>query len=108
MNELPIEVQEVIRKHEADSTTQDPEYKQAMEVFNHSFLCRVDPWPSSLTRAYSKVGTEFRGAGKILALAIAINPTLVSSSFQVKYPNIPRVMFPTLLKERSPFLLSYC
>ncbi|MEH2238386.1 proline iminopeptidase-family hydrolase [Nostoc sp.] len=58
MNGLPIEVQQVIRKHEADGTTQDSEYKQAMEVFNHSFLCRVDPWPSSLTRAYSKVGTE--------------------------------------------------
>ncbi|MEH2311104.1 MAG: proline iminopeptidase-family hydrolase [Nostoc sp.] len=85
MNELPMEVQEVIRKHEADGTTQNPEYKQAMEAFNHSFLCRVDPWPSSLTRAYSKVGTEFRGAGKIIdwniqdRLGEIIVPTLLLS-----------------------------
>ncbi|BAZ51115.1 prolyl aminopeptidase [Nostoc sp. NIES-4103] len=66
MNQLPAKVQEIIRKYEANGTTQDPEYKQAMEIFNHAFLCRLDPWPSCLTRAYSKVGTEFRGAGKII------------------------------------------
>ncbi|MEI1372971.1 hypothetical protein PQG02_30330 [Nostoc sp. UHCC 0926] len=54
-------------------------------MFNHSFLCRVDPWPSSLTRAYSKVGTEFRGAGKIIdwniedRLGEIIVPTLLLS-----------------------------
>jgi proline-specific peptidase len=35
MNELPIEVQQIIRKHEADGNTQDPEYKQAMELMNY-------------------------------------------------------------------------
>jgi len=85
MNELPIEVQQIISKHEANGTTQDPEYKQAMEVFNHSFLCRIDPWTSCLTRAYSKVGTEFRGAGKIIdwniedRLGEIIVPTLLLS-----------------------------
>ncbi|MGK7888679.1 MAG: alpha/beta hydrolase, partial [Leptolyngbyaceae cyanobacterium] len=52
--------------HETVGTTQDPEYKQAMEVFNHNFLCRLSPWPSCLTTAYSKAGKEFRGAGKII------------------------------------------
>lgn len=66
MNDLPADVKEIIYKHEAAGTTQDPEYKQAMEVFNHCFLCRLDPWPSCLTTAYSKAGTEFRGAGKII------------------------------------------
>ncbi|MBH8560878.1 proline iminopeptidase-family hydrolase [Nostoc sp. CENA67] len=33
MNQLPAEVQEIIRQHEANGTTQDPEYKQAMEIF---------------------------------------------------------------------------
>ncbi|NMF61575.1 proline iminopeptidase-family hydrolase [Brasilonema octagenarum] len=66
MNDLPAEIKEIISKHETAGTTQQPEYKQAMEVFNHSFLCRLNPWPSCLTKAYSKVGTEFRGAGKII------------------------------------------
>ncbi|MFB2924097.1 MULTISPECIES: proline iminopeptidase-family hydrolase [Aerosakkonema] len=85
MNDLPAEVQEIIRKHEADGTTQSPEYKQAMELFNHSFLCRLDPWPSCLTKAYSKVGTVFRGAGKIIdwnienRLGEIVAPTLLLS-----------------------------
>lgn len=66
MNELPADIKAVIQKHEAAGTTQDPEYKQAIEAFNHHFLCRLDPWPSCLTKAYSKAGTEFRGAGKII------------------------------------------
>ena len=66
MDELPADVQEIIRKHEADGTTQDVEYKQAMEVFNHRYLCRLDPWPTCLQQAYAKVGQEFRGAGKII------------------------------------------
>ncbi len=66
MNDLPADIKETISKHETAGTTQDPEYKQAMEVFNHCFLCRLDPWPNCLTQAYSKVGTEFRGAGKII------------------------------------------
>lgn len=85
MNDLPAEVQQIIHKHEAEGTTQDPEYKQAMELFNHSFLCRLDPWPSCLTKAYSKVGTEFRGVGKIIdwnienRLVEIVTPTLLLS-----------------------------
>ncbi|MBV9387511.1 MAG: proline iminopeptidase-family hydrolase [Chroococcidiopsidaceae cyanobacterium CP_BM_ER_R8_30] len=66
MNSLPEDVKEIIHQHETAGTTQDPEYKQAIEVFNHCFLCRLDPWPSCLTSAYSKAGIEFRGAGKII------------------------------------------
>lgn len=66
MNELPADIKEIIHKHETAGTTQDPDYKRAIEVFSHYFLCRLDPWPSCLTEAYSKAGTEFRGAGKII------------------------------------------
>lgn len=66
MNDLPADIKEIIQKHETAGTTQDPAYKQAIEVFNYSFLCRLNPWPSCLTKAYSKVGIEFQGAGKII------------------------------------------
>lgn len=66
MEELPLEVQEILQKHEAAGTTQDPEYEGAMAVFNHFYLCRLDPWPACLIRAYEKAGQEFRGAGKII------------------------------------------
>jgi proline-specific peptidase len=85
MNDLPADVQEIIQKHEAAGTTQDPDYQRAMEVFNHSFLCRLNPWPCCLTTAYSKAGTEFRGAGKIIdwtvenRLSEILVPTLLLS-----------------------------
>ncbi len=66
MNSLPADIKEIIHKYETAGTTQDPEYKQAMEVFNQNFLCRLNPWPSCLNKAYSKAGTVFRGAGKII------------------------------------------
>ena len=66
MEELPAEVQQTIREHEAAGTTQDEAYKQAMQVFNHNYLCRIDPWPECLQQAYAKAGQEFRGAGKII------------------------------------------
>ncbi len=85
MNDLPEEIKEIIHKHETALTTQDPEYKSALEVFNHNFLCRLNPWPSCLTKAYSKAGTEFRGAGKIMdwnvetRLSEIVVPTLLLS-----------------------------
>lgn len=66
MNELPADIKEIIHKYETAGTTQDPDYKRAIEVFSHCFLCRLNPYPSCLTEAYSKAGTEFRGAGKII------------------------------------------
>jgi len=66
MEELPAEVQQMIREHEAAGTTQDEAYKQAMQVFNHNYLCRIDPWTECLQQAYAKADQEFRGAGKII------------------------------------------
>lgn len=66
MEKLPLEVQQAIRDHEAAGTTQDEAYKQAMQVFNSNFLCRLDPWPDCLQQTYTKVGQDFRGAGKII------------------------------------------
>ena len=66
MDELPTDVQDIIRQNEADGTTQSVEYQQAMDVFNHRYLCRLDPWPTCLQQAYAKGGQEFRGAGKII------------------------------------------
>jgi proline-specific peptidase len=66
MKDLPDDVQQTIREHEAAGTTQDEAYKQAMQVFNHNYLCRLDPWPDCLQQAYAKAGQDFRGAGKII------------------------------------------
>lgn len=49
--ELPAEVHEIIRRHEAAGTTDDPAYQRATRVFDLTHVCRVDPWPEYFDRA---------------------------------------------------------
>jgi proline-specific peptidase len=53
--ELPADVRQTLLKHEEAGTTEDPEYQQAMLVFYGRHVCRVDPWPDFLTRAFEKL-----------------------------------------------------
>jgi L-proline amide hydrolase len=50
--QLPPEVQEVLDRHEAAGTTDDPEYEEAAMVFYKQHVCRADPWPESVLRSF--------------------------------------------------------
>ncbi len=50
--DLPEEVQEVLDKHEAAGTTDDPEYEQACEVFYRRHVCRLPEWPDYVLRSF--------------------------------------------------------
>jgi proline-specific peptidase len=54
-SELPPEVQATLLKHEAAGTTDDPAYEQAMVVFYRRHVCRLDPWPDCVNRAFEKL-----------------------------------------------------
>jgi proline-specific peptidase len=54
-DELPPEIQETLLKHEAAGTTNDPAYQEAMLVFYRRHVCRVDPWPDYVSRAFDKL-----------------------------------------------------
>ena len=56
--ELPPDVQETLLKHEAAGTTDDPAYQEAMLVFYHRHVCRLDPWPACVDRAFEKLEKE--------------------------------------------------
>lgn len=56
--ELPPEVQETLLRHEADGTTKDPAYQEAMLVFYRRHVCRLDPWPACVERAFKKMDEE--------------------------------------------------
>ena len=53
--ELPADVQETLLKHEAAGTTEDPAYQEAMLVFYGRHVCRLDPWPDCVNRAFEKL-----------------------------------------------------
>jgi len=53
--ELPAEVQNTLLKHEAAGTTDDPAYQAAMLVYYQRHLCRLNPFPECVNRAFDKL-----------------------------------------------------
>jgi L-proline amide hydrolase len=50
--QLPPAVQDVLDRHEAAGTTNDPEYEEAATVFYKRHVCRVEPWPDCVLRSF--------------------------------------------------------
>jgi L-proline amide hydrolase len=50
---LPPEVQSVLASHERAGTTDSPHYTRAVDAFNRLYVCRLDPWPEPLQRAFA-------------------------------------------------------
>jgi proline iminopeptidase len=48
LEKLPIETQETIKRCEENGTTDSDDFKNATEVFNKNFVCRLDPYPEWL------------------------------------------------------------
>jgi L-proline amide hydrolase len=53
--DLPPEVQQTLLKHEQAGTTDHPDYETAMMVFYKRHVCRLDPYPDYVERAFSKL-----------------------------------------------------
>jgi proline-specific peptidase len=72
---LPADVQKVLDEHEAAGTTGSPEYQEAVMVFYRRHLCRVEPWPDEVNRAFELANfdlyvtmwgnTEFNATGTL-------------------------------------------
>lgn len=55
---LPAETRESLDTHEAEGTTDDPEYETAIFEFLHRHLCRLDPWPPIVEEAIRATNLE--------------------------------------------------
>jgi L-proline amide hydrolase len=55
--ELPPDVQETLTRHEAEGTTADPAYEEAVRVFYDLHLCRV-PWPDCVERSFAQMAED--------------------------------------------------
>jgi L-proline amide hydrolase len=56
--DLPPEVEETLRRHEADGTTSNPEYGEACDVYYSRHLCRLDEWPPEVLRSFELIDTD--------------------------------------------------
>lgn len=55
---MPADVQDVIKRHEAAGFTDCLEYSAASLAYWKRHVCRLDPWPDSLERAFSGFGGD--------------------------------------------------
>ncbi|MFI8825427.1 proline iminopeptidase-family hydrolase [Streptomyces sp. NPDC053431] len=55
---LPEDVRAVLDRHEAAGTTDDPEYDEATMAFYARWLCRLDPWPAHVMRAFTNISRD--------------------------------------------------
>ena len=53
--ELPPEVDDVLRRHEEEGTTDDPEYEEAVEVFYSRHLCRLPELPAEVKYSFDAI-----------------------------------------------------
>jgi proline-specific peptidase len=56
--QLPADVQAALAKHESAGTTDSAEYQAAMTVFYKRHVCRLDPYPPNVQRAFDKVAAN--------------------------------------------------
>lgn len=55
---LPENLQQAIYEAEETQNFDSPEYQEAMTVYYQLYLCRVDPWPEPLLRAFGRQNVE--------------------------------------------------
>ncbi len=58
---LPKETQDILDKHEEAGTTDSEEYMGATMEFYSRHLCRLDPWPPDLEKAFAELNVEVYG-----------------------------------------------
>ena len=56
--ELPDDVQQTLRQHEADGTTSSPEYQEACKVYYRRHGCFLNPRPEWLQKAFEKIDSN--------------------------------------------------
>jgi len=56
--ELPPEVEATLRLHEEAGTTDSPDYARACRVFYDRHVCRLDPWPQSVSDSFAWIDRD--------------------------------------------------
>lgn len=56
--QLPPDVQNALDRHEANGTTNDPEYLAATRAFYDRHVCRVVPWPPEVARTFAAIDDD--------------------------------------------------
>ena len=58
---LGAETVAMMARHEAEGTTDHPEYQGAIEILNYRHVCRLDRWPAALQRSMGGINMDIYG-----------------------------------------------
>jgi len=58
VNQLPDSLKDVIKDCESSGDFGNPKYQEAMNIYYQKHLCRINPWPEYLNKAFKNFGAE--------------------------------------------------
>jgi len=92
--DLPSDTQATLLKHEAAGTTDDPAYQEAMLVFYRRHVCRLDPWPDCVNRAFEKMAqfpevyNTMNGPSEFHVIGVIKDWDIVSRLGEIRVPTL--------------------
>jgi L-proline amide hydrolase len=94
-NLLPAADRDAINRHEAEGTTQDPEYLAAIQVFYDRHICRVLPYPPEVQASFDNVAQD----PTVYSAMIGDNELLCTGSLREwsVIDEVYRIIVPTLV-----------
>jgi proline iminopeptidase len=93
-SQFPQSIQDKLSYFEEREDYQNPEYEQLMfEVIYKKHLCRLDPWPECVTRAFSHLNT------KVYQTVQGPNEFVVTGNFKDwnRWNDLYQIKIPTLV-----------
>ena len=91
---LPEDAVRALDEHERAGTTDSPEYRDALRIFNRRHMCRTRPWPAPLKAALGGFGDEVYAA---LWGASEFGPVTGALAGWDVTPRLPELDVPTLI-----------
>jgi L-proline amide hydrolase len=55
---LPPDVEQTLRGHEEAGTTDDPEYRDACDIFYRRHVCRLADWPADVVKSFKDIDAD--------------------------------------------------
>lgn len=92
--ELPLEVQQVLQKHEQAGTTDDPEYQKATDEYYHRYLYRGDTRPDYVQRSldklaqYPEVYNTMNGPSEFFVTGVLKDWDIVNRLGEIRVPTL--------------------
>ena len=93
-SELPEEILAILNKHEAQGTTDDPEYNEATMCFYREHVCRLSVWPDALNASfdwfmkYPQVYTTMWGTNEFSVNGTLRNWSVIDKLHEIDVPTL--------------------